>query len=78
MKRKRRAGPGILLFFFLTAAAALPAYGAAGAEEGAAVKTGAGYAGEEASGEDELTLEIDDSLMSEMDTAGGGRAAWKR
>ena len=49
MKRKRRAGPGILLFFFLTAAAALPAYGAAGAEEGAAVKTGAGYAGEEAS-----------------------------
>ena len=46
MKRKRRAGPGILLFFFLTAAAALPAYGAAGAEEGAAVKTGAGYAGE--------------------------------
>ena len=67
MKRKRRAGPGILLFFFLTAAAALPAYGAAGAEEGAAVKTGAGYAGEEASEEDELTLEIDDSLMSEMD-----------
>ena len=51
----------------MKAAAALPAYGAAGAEEGAAVKTGAGYAGEEASGEDELTLEIDDSLMSEMD-----------
>ena len=57
-KKKRHAGPGILLFFFLAAAAAFPVYGGE--------KEESPDSGTEESGGD-LTLEMNDSLLTEMD-----------